>query len=243
MQITEQSRTEIVLATINSTYQHTAFGLRYLQSNLAELEPRSIVKEFTLEKAPELIASELLSLEPKIIGLGIYIWNAEQSLELVKILKARAPQVVIVIGGPEVSYESEKQEIVHRADYLIQGEADFQFRDLCRELLSADSQLEAEPASTLKQQKIIPAKLPEIKNLESPYRLYSDNDIKSRYIYVEVSRGCPYRCEYCLSSLDKSVRSFDLEIFLGEMDHLISRGARQFKFIDRTFNLSPSTST
>ncbi len=76
-----------------------------------------------------------------------------------------------------------------------------------------------------------------------PYDLYTAEDIQNRVIYVEVSRGCPYRCEYCLSSLDKSVRNFDVNLFLVEMQKLLDRGTRQFKFIDRTFNLSPTTCT
>ena len=85
--------------------------------------------------------------------------------------------------------------------------------------------------------------MPEIKSIEMPYHLYTEDDIKNRVMYVEASRGCPYKCEYCLSSLDKSVRNFDLTDFLKSIDTLVERGARTFKFVDRTFNLSPTTST
>ena len=98
------------------------------------------------------------------------------------------------------------------------------------------------PDSGAKPVNAVSGVLPDIKTIKMPYVYYSDTDIKNRIIYVEASRGCPYKCEYCLSSLDKSVRSFDIDLFLQEMQLLINRGARQFKFVDRTFNLSISTS-
>lgn len=219
---------DIILSTLNSSYQHTSFGLRYLHANMDELQAKTQIIEFTIQKDPRDIAEVLLSNAPKIIGFGVYIWNTTETQKIISIIKKTHPEIKIVLGGPEVSYESEGQKICQIADYVIKGEADFAFRDLCRKILSGD-QIE---------QKIIPAILPELKNLKLPYDLYSKEDIRTRYVYVEASRGCPYKCEYCLSSLDKSVRSFDLEIFLSEVQKLLDQGARSFKFIDRTFNLS-----
>ena len=200
-------------------------------ANLGELQNRSEIVEFTIQKDPRDIAEALLSKNPRIIGLGIYIWNAQESLELVSLLKKISPETLLVLGGPEVSHEAQNNKICEIADYTIQGEADFQFADFCRQYL-ADG--------TLPQTKVVRNILPEISDIKMPYKLYNDEDIQNRVIYVEVSRGCPYRCEYCLSSLDKSVRSFDTDLFLEEMNALLERGVRQFKFIDRTFNLSPS---
>ena len=223
---------DILLTTLNSTYQHCAFGLRYLFANLGVLQERAQIVEFTIAKDPKEIAEALLAYNPKVIGIGVYIWNARQTLDLVKILKKVAPEVHLVLGGPEISYETQSQELTTYADFVIQGEGDFQFAELCRNLMSDAGSVD---------KKILPPILPDIKQIQLPYDLYSDDDIKNRIIYVEASRGCPYKCEYCLSSLDKSVRSFDLDLFLGEIDKLILRGARQFKFIDRTFNLSVTT--
>jgi tRNA A37 methylthiotransferase MiaB len=222
----------ILLVTLNSTYQHCSFGLRYLKANMQELESQTQILEPTIQIHPRDLVEKILKLSPKIVGFGVYIWNATQTLEVVSLLKKVAPDIKITVGGPEVSFESESQEIVKLADYLIKGEADFLFYDLCKKILSNAQAVE----------KIQGAILPEVKNIKLPYSLYSDEDIKNRIIYVEASRGCPYKCEYCLSSLDKSVRSFDLDLLLGEIQTLISRGARQFKFVDRTFNLSPTTS-
>ena len=226
--------TDILLVTLNSTYQHSSFGLRYLYANLEEMQTQAQILEFTIARDPRDIAENLLRHKPKIIGIGVYIWNAQESLELVSLLKRISPETLVVLGGPEVSHESESNPLCQIADYVIKGEADFLFRDFCRNYLTL---------GVLPEQRILSGILPDIKTIKSPYEFYSDEDIKNRVLYVEVSRGCPYRCEYCLSSLDKSVRNFDVPQFLAEMQKLMDRGARQFKFIDRTFNLSPTTCT
>lgn len=223
---------DIILSTLNSRYQHSAFGLRYLYANLGDLQERAQILEFTITQRPIDIAEKLLLQNPKILGLGIYIWNARESLELVTILKELRPELVIVLGGPEVSYENQNQSIVTLADYTVEGEGDFQFRELCKNIMEQ-----------IESPKIWKSKIPDIHQINLPYSLYSSVDIKNRVIYVEASRGCPYKCEYCLSSLDLSVRNFPLENFLLEIQKLLSRGARSFKFVDRTFNLSPSIST
>lgn len=225
---------QIILTTLNARYSHCAFGLRYLYANLSELQEQAQIIEFTIQQNPKDIVEKILQTRPRIVGFGVYIWNTTQTLEVVSILKKIRPDIKIVLGGPEVSFESESQAICQLADLTIQGEADFRFYELCRDYLGQ---------GLWPDQKWIQAALPEIKSIVMPYRHYTREDIQNRVIYVEASRGCPYKCEYCLSSLDKSVRSFDLELFLKEMDFLIEQGARQFKFVDRTFNLSISTST
>lgn len=218
---------EIVLATLNAKYIHSAFGLRYLQANLAELQDRSVIEEFTLDSRPEDVVEVILRHHPKIVGLGVYIWNGEQTLKVVALLKAVAPSVVIVLGGPEVSYEQEGQEIVALSDYVISGWGEVSFRDLSRQLL----------AGQVVDQCKIAGLQPKLDQLRMPYDLYTAQDIKNRVLYVEASRGCPFKCEFCLSALDKTAWPFDLDEFLAHMDQLYKRGARHFKFVDRTFNL------
>lgn len=223
---------DILLCTLNSTYQHTSFGLRYLFAQMNDLQSRSEILEFTISQNIKDIAEILLKKKPRIVGFGVYIWNAEETLHLVTLLKSLAPEIKIVLGGPEVSHESETQKIVQLSDHTIKGEADFLFPELCRNLLAEEINIP----------KIISGELPDIKKIASPYSLYSDQDIANRIIYVEASRGCPYKCEYCLSSLDKGVRNFEVTAFLKDLEQLIQRGTRQFKFVDRTFNLSPTIS-
>jgi radical SAM superfamily enzyme YgiQ (UPF0313 family) len=245
---------KILLCTLNSTYQHTSFGLRYIHANMEELADQTEICEWTIQASPRDIVEKILSKNPSIVGFGVYIWNTKQLLDVVSILKKVAPSIPMILGGPEVSYESESQEICRLADYVLQGEADFSFRDLCRHLLSTNPEGTAvEPTAKAVADsshhflsgfpKFYRSPLPDIKTLKLPYHLYDENDLKFRHIYVEASRGCPYKCEYCLSSLDKNVRNFPVDQFLQQMESLIQRGARNFKFIDRTFNLSVTIST
>lgn len=224
---------DIVLSTLNARYIHAAFGLRYLYANLGELQDSAFIDEFTIAQRPVDIAEAIIAHNPKILGLGVYIWNAELSLQLVQILKQLRPQLKIILGGPEVSYETESQEIIQWADYVVTGEGEVTFQSLCTQLLNGKRPL----------LKIQPGTEPDVGTLIRPYDLYSDEDIKNRVLYVEASRGCPYRCEFCLSSLDKTTRTFPLDDFLDDMQVLLDRGARQFKFVDRTFNLNIGFST
>ncbi len=222
---------EIVLATLNAKYIHAAFGLRYLLANLGDLRERAVIAEFDINQRPIEIVEKLLTDQPRIIGLGVYIWNTVQTTEVVSLLKRIAPEVIVILGGPEVSYETDQQEIVRLADHVITGEADIAFGEACRAIF------EGRPLA-----KVIAAELPKLDQLALPYEFYTDQDLKNRVIYVEASRGCPFTCEFCLSSLDIPVRAFPLERFLAALDGLLARGATQFKFVDRTFNLHLPTS-
>lgn len=230
---------DIVLATLNAKFIHAAFGLRYVFANLAELQPRAVIAEFDINQRPLDIVEVLLARQPKILGLGVYIWNVAETTEVVAAIRRLGPEIKIVLGGPEVSYETDSQEIVRLADHVITGEADLKFAEVCRALLES-------PPGSLKRElqlpKIIPAEPPDFSRVALPYQFYTDADIAHRVIYVEASRGCPFTCEFCLSSLDIPVRAVPLEKFLGEMQKLLDRGVKQFKFVDRTFNLNIATS-
>jgi radical SAM superfamily enzyme YgiQ (UPF0313 family) len=229
---------DIVLATLNAKYIHASFGLRYLMANMGELRDRACMLEFVINQQPLEIVEALLAREPRIVGFGVYIWNVEQTTEVVALLKRIRPELIIVLGGPEVSYETEGQDIVALADHVITGEADVKFAEVCRRLLESGFR---NPDSGIP--KIISAELPPLGLLASPYELYTDEDLKNRVIYVEASRGCPFTCEFCLSSLDIPVRAFPTDAFLASMQRLLDRGATQFKFVDRTFNLHLPTSS
>ena len=301
---------DIVLTTLNAKFIHAAFGLRYLFANLGELQPRAVIAEFDINLRPLDIAEALLArLERRpparlvgddnlqlagsetgappaqIIGFGIYIWNVAETTEVITAIKQIRPEIKIILGGPEVSYETEGQKIVELADHVITGEADLKFAEVCRTLLAADVaagilpavepgfqpggngvdiQARAEPveasvissanpggrmppstagkmpAATLP--KIIAAEVPEFSRLALPYDFYTEADLAHRIVYVEASRGCPFTCEFCLSSLDIPVRQVPLDKFLGEMQKLLDRGLKQFKFVDRTFNLNIAVS-
>src|SRR5262245_29949226 len=130
---------DIVLATLNAKFIHAAFGLRCLMANMGSLGERACIAEFDINQRPIEIVERLLAHQPRIIGLGVYIWNVAQTTEVVSLLKRIAPDLRIVLGGPEVSYETEEQEIVRLADHVITGEADVAFANICRELLDTDA--------------------------------------------------------------------------------------------------------
>jgi radical SAM superfamily enzyme YgiQ (UPF0313 family) len=222
----------ILLSTLNARYAHASLGLRYLLANMGELQERTALLEFVIGAKTTEVVERLLAKQPRIVGFGVYIWNVEETTRVVAMLKRVAPEVTIVLGGPEVSYETDKQEIVRLADYTVTGWGDLTFPKLCGEILYGPKPL----------MKVHAGVQPPMADIALPYALYSNEDIAHRTLYVEASRGCPFKCEFCLSSLDKTAWPFDLDVFLAEMETLYRRGARLFKFVDRTFNLNIKTS-
>ncbi|TRZ57076.1 MAG: DUF4080 domain-containing protein [Rhodocyclaceae bacterium] len=225
----------IILSTVNARYTHASLGLRYLRANLGELKEQTQILEFVSGLTPGEMVEQLLARRPRIIGFGVYIWNVAEITRVVAILKRLAPDITIILGGPEVSFETAQQAIVSHADYVITGWGEISLPRLCRQILGDDPQARPVP-------KIQPGVQAALEDLALPYALYSDQDIAHRTLYVEASRGCPFKCEFCLSALDKTAWPFDLERFLGEIENLHARGARRFKFVDRTFNLNIRTS-
>ena len=217
---------DIVLATLNAKYSHPAFGLRYLLANLGPLRNRATLLEFDSKRKPAEVVSAILEQNPKIVGLGVYIWNVVPLTRVVTALKRERPDILIVLGGPEVSFEEDQPDVCRLVDFVIAGEGETAFAELCGQLLSG-----RRPAQTF-----IRAGHASLDRLVLPYDLYDPSDISHRLIYVETSRGCPFECEYCVSCNDAPVRFFDLDRLLPEFQRLIDRGVRQFKFMDRTFN-------
>ncbi|WP_115228087.1 B12-binding domain-containing radical SAM protein [Iodobacter fluviatilis] len=222
----------IILSTLNARYTHASLGLRYLLANMGDLQGQTQLAEFVIGTKTTEIVEQLLAKHPKIIGFGVYIWNVEETERVVAMLKRVAPQIKIILGGPEVSYESAEQSIVKLADYLITGWGEVTLPQLCKQILQGPQPL----------MKTHVGVQPPLNDLALPYSLYTDEDIAHRTLYVEASRGCPFKCEFCLSALDKTAWPFDLDVFLAEMETLYQRGARLFKFVDRTFNLNIKSS-
>jgi len=249
----------IVLATLNARYIHASLGLRYLLANMArhggaDLRAATQLREYTVSRPVDDIVADLLQALPPalstdgpataarvppgapgtapVVGFGVYIWNVVPTTKVVRRLKVARPDVRVVLGGPEVSHEWEGQPIVALADYLITGWGDVSFARLCRALVHGPRPL----------MKVITGEQPPLEQLDLPYAEFSDADLAHRLLYVEASRGCPFKCEFCLSALDKTAWAFDGDAFMGALAALYARGARNFKFVDRTFNLKVDAS-
>lgn len=227
------------IATLNAKYIHTSLALRLLY--VANKDNHDIFfREYTIKEKVEKIADELLATNSQIIGLGIYIWNVKQSEDLIRLLKKKNPQLIIILGGPEVTYEPEYFLENWDIDYVISGEGEF----VLGELLDAIQKGGLPDISGISSKgnisrHIVQADLKRLSELESPYQLEEDKEeMKNRLIYFETSRGCPYQCQYCLSSLEKGVRYFPQEWLLSNLKYLIDNGAKLIKFLDRTFNLN-----
>ncbi len=230
--MSDLSSSKILLCSVNASYIHASIGLRYLYANMGELQATTRIYEFTSHlKTPNIVETLLLD-KPRIIGFGVYIWNVDITYQVVRLIKTLEPEIVIVIGGPEVSYEYQQQKIFQWADHLICGAADLSFARLCQAILKNHAQLP----------KVIHEQPASLEHINFPYAYYSDEDVRNRVIYVEASRGCPFKCQFCLSALDKTSIPFSLDMFLNELDLLYQRGARNFKFVDRTFNLKIESS-
>jgi radical SAM superfamily enzyme YgiQ (UPF0313 family) len=205
----------IVLSTLNARYAHASLGLRYLLANMGELKDNTSIQEFVIGAKTTEMVERLLAAQPRIVGFGVYIWNVEETTRVVAMLKQVAPHVAIILGGPEVSHETAGQEIVRLADYVVTGWGDVTLPKLCGEILNGPKPL----------MKVHAGVQPPMAEIALPYSLYSDGDIAHRTLYVEASRGCPFKCEFCLSALDKTAWPFPLDDFLAQMETMHARGA------------------
>ena len=242
----------ILVAAINARHSHASLGARCLLANLGELRAQADLAEFTIQQSAAEIADAIAARAPKILGLGVYVWNAARVAELLPLLRRQAPELTIVLGGPEITepkspdgseirpYLSHpvnpvnpvKTTFLDLADFLLLGEGDLAFAALCRDLLSSPH---SRPFASICGSPRPPP--PDLAAIQLPYAEYTDADLAHRLLYVESSRGCAMRCDYCVSANDEAVRFFPLPPLLAAFDRLLVRGARQFKFCDRSFNL------
>lgn len=228
-----------VLSTLNAKYIHTSLALRWLY--VANKDRFDIsFKEYTIKENIDKVADELLETKSNIIGLSVSIWNVAQTKELVSLLKNRNPELIIILGGPEVSYEPEFFLANWNIDYIISGEGEFVLGELL-DALQMGRPIKIEGVSSRQHinKVIVQADLDKLAQLSSPYMLEEDKeDMQHKLVYFETSRGCPYQCQYCLSSLEKGVRYFPKNYIQDNLGYLINSNAKQIKFLDRTFNLN-----
>ncbi|MBF0627427.1 MAG: B12-binding domain-containing radical SAM protein [Magnetococcales bacterium] len=223
----------IVLTTFNARFSHPSMGLRCLLANLDVWRDQTRLIEFDLETRPEAAVETILAENPRLIGCGVYVWNTELVHRFATLLKILRPEVHLILGGPEAAHALDHHPLATIADHRVAGEGERIFAEICHTLLTHGAPL---------PKKII-APPADLTTLRHPYDAYTSHDLAHRHLYVESSRGCPYRCAFCLSALDPEVRRFPLDPFLKAMADLLERGGRHFKFVDRTFNLGEAHAT
>ena len=223
----------IGIVTLNAKFIHSSLSLRYLRNAARQAGFDHVwIKEFIIHQPTWKIAAEILKQAPDVLGLSVYIWNRKQCFELLEYLQKQSPDLKIVLGGPEVSFEKELPR-----DYtLIAGEGENKWV----EYLHITAKGETPSPEILNRWNTYGNDLPE---LHPPYIEEDYPELKNRYAYIETSRGCPYLCSFCLSALDKKVRYFDDADIRRQIKRLIQNGTRKIKFVDRTFNLNPKRMT
>ena len=228
-----------ILTTLNAKYIHTSLALRWIYVANKDFFDIDFI-EYTLKEDIAVIVEELLNTQCDVLGFSVYIWNVEQTGKIIQLLKQRKPELILFVGGPEVTYEPEYFLEKWPVDYVISGEGEFIVGELLQ-AIQTNSVVPMDGVSSKRHisKKVVQADINKLAKLDSPYQLDRDKkDLKHRILYFETSRGCPYQCQYCLSSLEKGVRYFPKEHIEDNLEYLIKQDSRQIKFLDRTFNIN-----
>lgn len=234
----------VICSTLNAKYIHTNLAIRYLKA-FAAPEFNIQLKEYTIKDPAMNIVSDLYQQKPTIIGFSCYIWNIEETIKVVNMLKKIDPAIQIVLGGPEVTYDTvEWMEKLPSVDFIIIGEGEHSFKQLLTEMNGQGDYRNVHGIAYRENGKVRVTpqmnKL-DLKELPSPYRIPEDAaHLGKRVTYIETSRGCPFNCQFCLSSIEVGVRYFDREKIKEDIRYLMANGAKTIKFVDRTFNISRS---
>ncbi|MBA2610929.1 MAG: DUF4080 domain-containing protein [Bacteroidetes bacterium] len=225
----------ILLTTLNAKYIHTNLAIRLLYE-LNHAHKGLEWKEFTIKEPKEDIAKECAEFD--VVAFSCYIWNITQTLEVIKKIKAYNPNTKILLGGPEVSYEYNDVIALEEVDYIIIGEGETPFK----EFITSFPNVDHVPSLVRKVDgKVVvspQAPLFDLKSFENsmPYQFDDVESLGNKVLYIETSRGCPYKCEFCLASLDNKVRYLPNASIKATLLFMMQHG-KVVKFLDRTFNI------
>lgn len=229
---------KIILVSLNSKFIHSNLAIRYLSKYVSDIEDIDIY-EFTINQNLHFIASEIYKLLPDVIGFSTYIWNLKETLKICEMLKLIKPELKILLGGPEVSYDGAKvMKDNPYIDYIIYGEGEETFKEFVKGI-KVNTSLQNIKGLIYKEDNniIINEERDPISDLNMIPFPYDDIDeLENRIVYYESSRGCPFNCQYCLSSTIKGLRFFDIDRVKRDLTSLIEAKVKQIKFVDRTFN-------
>lgn len=228
---------KILLTAVNSKYIHSNLAVRYLKAYTKDLDFQGEIKEFSINDRVENILEGILEEKPDVVAFSCYIWNMEFVNRLAELIKLVNPKIEILYGGPEVSYEGKGFLETHHGEYVIVGEGEKTFRDF---VLYKLGEKNIEDINGLYYKENSEVKFNgdrqqmDMNELVFPYTY--EEDIENKIVYYEASRGCPFKCKYCLSSVMHGVRFLDVERVKRELQFFMDKGIRLVKFVDRTFN-------
>ena len=231
---------KLLLTTLNSKYIHSSLSIRYLNEYIKDLDISIQIEEFTINQNNDYITSEIFKMDVDIVAFSCYIWNIEEILDISKRLKLVKPDIDIILGGPEVSFEMEDiLKSNKQIDYIIYGEGEETLREFIKNYDNSEfDYINGLAFRDYCDIKVNPSRSP-IKNLDgipSPFENVDLNIFKNKIVYYESSRGCPFNCKFCLSSTLNGVRFFSLDRVKRDLKKLIDADVKQVKFVDRTFN-------
>lgn len=231
---------KILLTTLNSKFIHTNLAIRYLKEFVRDLIEVDM-KEYTINNDLDYILKDIYKNEYDIILFSTYIWNVGDIVKLCDNLKKIRPNTKIALGGPEVSYDSyEAMKKYDFVDYILYGEGELIFKDLVLHLQGKKEINDVNGLVYRRGNEIIVNKpmelLQNLDEIPSPYENLDPKEYENRIVYYESSRGCPFNCQYCLSSTIPGLRYFSLDRIKSDLKALIDARVSQIKFIDRTFN-------
>ena len=211
----------ILIVAVNARYSHASYAARTLQANLGALAHDAAILETDLDVTPIQLAEQIALYRPRVVGFTVYLWNVRLVEAAARILRAVLPGMRLIAGGPELTPGYANAALF---DAIILGEGETAFREICVQCLDG-----TRPTAII----TAPPEPPDA--LALPFDYYTDTDLAQRTLYVEASRGCPYSCAYCTSA-ETRLRLIPLGTLLPALDRLWQRGARQLKFLDRSFN-------
>lgn len=232
---------KLLLAAINAKYIHSNLAVYSLKAYAKEFAEHITIGEYTINNRTDYILEQIYKQRPDVLCFSCYIWNIGYIEELIKEFHKLCPEVPIWLGGPEVSYEVEAFMESHpEVTGIMMGEGEKTFYSLCGHYVKQSVDLSELPGIAYrdKEKEVLHISAPrELMDMSDiPFCYEEIGDFKNRIIYYESSRGCPFNCSYCLSSVDKKLRFRDLELVKKELAFFIEKEVPQVKFVDRTFN-------
>ncbi|MDU7069238.1 MAG: DUF4080 domain-containing protein [Clostridium perfringens] len=222
---------------MNSKYIHSNLAVRYLKAFTKDLDFQGDIKEFSINDRVENILEGIIEEKPDVVAFSCYIWNMEFVNRLAELIKLVDPNIEILYGGPEVSYEGKEFLENHEGEYVIVGEGEKTFREFVLYKLGEGKIEDIKGLNYKRDGKVFEnPKRPEMDMNELVFPYTYEEDINNKIVYYEASRGCPFKCKYCLSSVMHGVRFLDVERVKKELKYFMERGLKLVKFVDRTFN-------